>query len=86
MSESLSAILERECAAAALADLRVCPRYHMPCWVCVSLGDMANLVRQVTAGRRVDPWPVTIDPYLVACRHCFGDTTDSDIAFHHGFL
>ena len=41
---------KRECAAAALAGLEICPEHKMPCWVCTGLTDVLLVVREVTDG------------------------------------
>lgn len=79
--------MERECTAAALAGLQLCPRHHLPCWVCMALEDLQRTVTGVTGGVLAARWPV--DEWLaqdgrVKCRHCF--ETASAYYFHLGFL
>lgn len=51
MSECSELVWERQCAVAALAHQNICPKYHMPCWVCCLLHLLTGLLRSVVSGR-----------------------------------
>lgn len=51
MSERAALVWERECAVAALAHQQLCPRYHMPCWVCCLMHILTGTLRSVSDGR-----------------------------------
>jgi hypothetical protein len=51
VSERAEIVWERECAVAVLANQNLCPKYHMPCWVCCLLHLLTGLLRSVVSGR-----------------------------------
>lgn len=78
---------ERELIVEALAGRKICPRHHLPCWVCTALHVLTGSVRSVTLGRFdrfqerkldifepwfAEPW-LRSDPYCVHHRWASGD-------------
>jgi len=55
----------RECAVAALAGQRICPRYQMPCWACLVLHFLTRTLCSINEGPFIKGKPIVWDTCLV---------------------